>query len=245
MNKRLKIISIGDIASQGVSEPYLCGGEDGEDYFVKGLRSGRHSQINEWICANIAHAVGLPIASFCLLETEEELFEELDRSQKGIGLGCSFGSLSQKNAVWFELGDIPSVSPLLQKQIAAFDWLVKNGDRQRGNPNLLIDRSDSKLVVIDHNLAFDKASNFRIDSFIETHIFGAAFKEILQDLDYQDKMTDFLRPAAAAYRQAVGTLPKEWQWTNPPDSDLPTNYDFEFAKQAVLRAENGTLWREP
>ena len=79
MNKRLKIISIGDIASQGVSEPYLCGGEDGEDYFVKGLRSGRHSQINEWICANIAHAVGLPIASFCLLETEEELFEELFR----------------------------------------------------------------------------------------------------------------------------------------------------------------------
>jgi hypothetical protein len=57
--------------------------------------------------------------------------------------------------------------------LLVFDWWVENADRSLsphgGNPNLLWRASENKLLVIDHNLAFD--ADFDEASFFTTHVF--------------------------------------------------------------------------
>lgn len=236
----LNIISITDVAEQGFSEPYHCKAEDDNEYFVKGLRSRRHSQINEWLCANIAQALQLPIAPFALLNVCEDLFEELPEQQKKIGIGAVFGSQAlhnQVNVLPEYLSDIPMD---LQRKIAAFDWLIRNMDRTIGNPNLLFQPHSKQLTVIDHNLAFDP--HFQADIFIQTHIFRQAFTDCLHSTNHQNKITDWLQPALPAFQAACKTLPPEWAWINN-EQDLPTRYPFEHAQHMINRLANGTLWR--
>ncbi len=51
------------------------------------------------------------------------------------------------------------VSKTRRRDLVAFDWWIKNGDRQLteigGNPNLLWTPESDSMVVIDHNMAFD------------------------------------------------------------------------------------------
>lgn len=72
-HKPIQIIEITRQASQGRSEPYLCVGEDGLNYYVKGRQSGLPTRINEWICAHLGRAIGLPIPDFRLAEITSEL----------------------------------------------------------------------------------------------------------------------------------------------------------------------------
>lgn len=236
----LNIISIADVAEQGCSEPYHCKAENHCEYFVKGLRSRRHSQINEWICAKIAEALKLPIAPFALLNVCEDLFEELPDPHKKIGMGAAFGSQAlrdQVNVLPVHLTHIPID---LQRKIAAFDWLIGNMDRTAGNPNLLFQPSNKILTMIDHNLAFDP--DFQADKFMQQHIFKEAFADCLHDIDHQDKITDWLLSAVPAFQAACQTLPPEWFWQNP-ENDLPTNYPFDYAKKMIDRLPYGALWR--
>lgn len=236
------IKSITNEAIQGYSEPFLCTTEDNIEYYVKGLRSRRDSQINEWICGNIAQALNLLIAPFRLLTVPDYLYEELPARAKGIGLGDCFGSQAEIDTALFEINDIHQVSLSLQTRIAAFDWLVKNGDRTKGNPNLLYRPHDkiNSVIIIDHNLAFDKSFNSSI--FLETHIFADAFKQIFTDCVLQAEISSYLMQALPAYRAACDNLPSKWEWMNE-ECDLPTNYDFQFAEATLARLTNGQLWR--
>lgn len=236
----LQITSIGRVASQGYSEPYHCIVEHHKEYFVKGLRSSRKSQINEWLCACMAQAVGLPIASFELVEVDEILYEELNSQQKLIGIGTCFGSQAEKDVILLEPPQVKHIAEDLQMQIVAFDWLIKNMDRTKGNSNLLFNAASKQLKIIDHNLAFDP--DFQEGSFLENHIFSKTAFELWHDYDHQSKMQDFLLPANAAYQQAKKTLPDSWYWTNI-EHDSPTNFDFEYADRAISRLTHNTLWR--
>lgn len=234
------IKAILDMAAQGLSEPYLCTTEDDIEYFVKGRRSSRGSQINEWLCGNIAQALGLPIAPFKLLTVPEYLYEELPPTLKKIGQGVCFGSVSQKDVELLEISAISHIPDDLQVKIAAFDWLVKNGDRTKGNPNLLYRSSDKSLIVIDHNLAFDKELNSA--DFIANHIFAEVFKSLFTDCVLQAEISDYLLNALPAYKTACDNLPLEWQWINE-EQDIPSEYDFSFAESTLERLYNGQLWR--
>ena len=234
------IKAILDMATQGLSEPYLCTTEDDTEYFVKGRRSSRSSQINEWICGNIAQALGLPVAPFRLLTVPEYLYEELPTTLKKIGQGVCFGSVSQKDAELLEISSIPHISDDLKVKIAAFDWLVKNGDRTKGNPNLLYRSSDKSLIVIDHNLAFDTELDGA--DFIANHIFSEAFESLFSDCVLQAEISSYLLEALPAYKTACDNLPIEWQWANE-ERDIPSNYDFRFAEATLARLPNGQLWR--
>lgn len=234
------IKAILDKATQGLSEPYLCTTEDDVEYFVKGRRSSRDSQINEWLCGNIAQAIGLPIAPFRLLTVPDYLYEELPPTLKRIGQGVCFGSLSQQNAELLEISAVPHIPDDLKVKIAAFDWLIKNGDRTKGNPNLLYRSSDKSLIVIDHNLAFDK--ELKGADFIQNHIFAEAFESIFTDCVIQAEISSCLLPALTAYKTACDNLPLDWHWIND-ERDIPGNYDFRFAEATLARLSNGQLWR--
>lgn len=240
----LKITTISDQSVQGHSEPYLCSAENGQEYFVKGLRSGRVSQINEWLCANIAEALNLPIPPFELLEICPDLFDELPaEQQRGLGCGAVFASQAVDNAVWFDgLSAQYPVNSDLQRKIFAFDWLIKNPDRTSGNSNLLFNFQDNKLHMIDHNLAF--AEDFDAQQFLNYHIFKQMGQTIFSDLDVQDRMYDFLQPALNAFQQAVTSIPSEWYYSNL-EQDICVNYPFNDVGSCIKRISQHTLWKLP
>ena len=233
------IQTVNQKSEQGHSEPFLCIAENGEEYFVKGKLSGRTSQINEWLCACMAKAIGLPIAPFAQLEICEDLYDELPEHLIEIGKGFCFGSLAQKNYALLEACDVHKVPIDLQRKIAAFDWLIKNEDRTLGNTNLLYRDGNNPLIVIDHNLAFDKS--FNKACFLQNHIFAHAFSEILDDFCLQIEMEDYLKPALSAYPTACDNLPASWQWVND-ENDVPTNYDFSFAQSTLNQLTEKSFW---
>ena len=69
----LEVVEIIGRSEQGFTKPYICRCDDGEVYFVKGRSATRRGLINEWLCANLADAFGLPIAPFALAEVPQEL----------------------------------------------------------------------------------------------------------------------------------------------------------------------------
>ena len=85
-----------------------------------------------------------------------------------------------------EPADIPRIDIVMQRQIATFDWFIRNEDRTIGNPNLLYRNCDNPLIVIDHNCAFD--TGFNTKNFLQNHIFSSAFKQVLEDWVLQEEM---------------------------------------------------------
>jgi len=71
----IEIIEVLGRSKQGVTEPFICRGDDNNIYFVKGINAGRRSQVCEWISANLAREFNIPIAPFCIVNVPEELLE--------------------------------------------------------------------------------------------------------------------------------------------------------------------------
>ena len=85
-----------------------------------------------------------------------------------------------------EPADIPRIDIVMQRQIATFDWFIRNEDRTIGNPNLLYRNCDNPLSVSDQNGAFD--TSFNPKNFLENPIFSSAFKQVLEDWVLQEEM---------------------------------------------------------
>lgn len=239
----VSIISVLEKMRQGQTEPYLCVAENNEEYIVKGLGATRRSQISEWICANLALRLGLPIADFTLVDVPVELYEELeDTSFKDIGSGIAFGSKKVQASNWFEGRSLGLVDEELQRKILVFDLWIKNMDRTRINPNLLYQAEPNRLIIIDHNLAFDQ--DFVLRDFLETHLFADRFTEIAYDLVKRMEMEDWLQTALVALDEICNNLPLEWEWSNM-ECDIPASYDFDFMRQVLGRcAVRGALWED-
>ena len=62
----IEIIEVIRRSTQGVTEPFICRGDNGKIYFVKGKGAGRRSLVAEWIAGHLAIALGIPIAPFSL-----------------------------------------------------------------------------------------------------------------------------------------------------------------------------------
>lgn len=69
----LTIVEIIKQADQGLSSPFLCRGDDGRLYFVKGKASGRASLWAEWLGGHLGRAFGLPIPPFCIADVPAAL----------------------------------------------------------------------------------------------------------------------------------------------------------------------------
>lgn len=238
--KPIQIIEVIDKMTQGMSEPILCKCENNEEYIVKGLGAGRSSQISEWICANLARGLDLPIADFALVEVPEVLYDELPSHLRSIGSGVAFGSKKVQGPSWFEGVGVGHVCKGLQRKTLVFDLWIKNMDRTRANPNLLYQAESEQLVIIDHNLAFDK--DFNLSDFLDTHVFAHCFADIVSDLVVRAEMEVWLQKALASLDKICNNLPTEWEWSNV-ECDRPVNYDFEFMRQALERCMVlGKLW---
>ena len=235
----VQIVEILRPAEQGRSGPYVCRGEDGSTYFVKGRNTGRRSQITEWICAHLARELGLPLAPFEMVEIVPELLAETPKNMREVGAGLSFGSREYPQALWFELDQVGKTDIRLQRDILVFDWWVHNTDRLSSNSNLLWDATREKLVVIDHNMAFDPV--FVPREFLDYHIFRRQADHILEYLVEQAVYQDRLRNALAAWDTAVNSIPDTWWWVDD-ECTVATEFDIEAAHSLLQRCESGNFW---
>ena len=155
----VEIVEVLRRSEQGLTFPFICRGDNGEIYFVKGMGAGRRSQICEWIAGCLGKELGLPIAPFEIVYVPEELLElDVGFDLGELGAGPAFGSCEQR-VMELTISVVDEVPDSLQQDVLIFDRWIRNGDRtlteKGGNPNLFWQPNTRKLIMIDHNQAFD------------------------------------------------------------------------------------------
>lgn len=225
-----QVTQIVRILQQGVTSPILCKTVDGVEYCCKGVHAGFATLCKEWICANIARALRLPIPEFEILDVPLKLFENWNNVKGGnapmlVNSGCHyvFGS-----RIVSGVKDVLNANDLRTKKvdvctmgrILMFDRMIRNCDRTDGNSNLLmtIDRS-SLIYIIDHNSAFDRS--FYRDEFMRNHILRYFYSNVTQE-DRDGFRKDVLKIIGDGFLSEVKSqMPEVWL-------DCMMEYDADF-----------------
>ena len=155
----LTIVDIISEAQQGVTRPFLCRCDDGQDYYAKRRNAGRKAQMCEWIAASLAKRLPLPIPAFGIAEVPRALLDlRAPEERRDWGEGPVFVSRAVPDAVEIRFTDLTKVPLRLRAAILLFDAWIGNDDRtlgfRGGNPNLLWSDRTQEVTMIDHNLAF-------------------------------------------------------------------------------------------
>lgn len=239
----VEIVEILRRSDQGITRPFICRGDDGNTYFVKGQGAGARSLIAEWTCGNLARAFGLPVAEFAIVQIPEEFSAQgLIPEFGALGVGPAFGSLALHRVQEISLAHLQDVDVQTQKDVLVFDWWVRNEDRtltgHGGNPNLLWDQDRKSLVVIDHNQAFDRA--FNIQHFLELHVFSEVAQVVFSDFLSRSEYQARLKAALVAYDNACSAVPAEW-WSNA--DGVPIDFDRNAAHVLLEKCTSEDFWR--
>lgn len=239
----IQIVEILKRSEQGMTRPFLCRCEDGRLYYVKGRGAGPRSLLCEWLAGHLARALGLPVPEFVIAQASKEL---IDLFPEGGDLGVlpAFASAVVEHTQELSkahLGDVPAA---LQSDVVVFDWWLRNADRTLtslgGNPNLLWDTNAERLVVIDHNGAFDPV--FSAAGFSDSHVFSAKIPYVFQDIAEQGRYAQRLRDALAVWAPACENVPPEW-WFVDAEQTVPTDFDRVATLTLLNRCTNEEFWR--
>ncbi|PYE31417.1 hypothetical protein C8J37_11133 [Rhizobium sp. PP-WC-1G-195] len=231
-------------SEQGVTQPYICRGSDGKLYFVKGKGAGYDSLVKEWVAGQLARRLGLPIPRFCIVAVSQDLY---DAGRSGplrdLGAGLLFGSENIEHANEMTFLNIHQAPVELKREIAAFDWWIKNGDRtltdNGGNPNILWLETDHRLVVIDHNLAFDE--KVTLHSQLESHIFRHSLSEICDHADLRKHHTERFEEAVSELPQILRDIPERWFYVDDACT-VDINLSLDRVEATLKRHRAAAFW---
>lgn len=239
----LQIVEILHRSEQGMTRPFLCRCEDDQLYYVKGSFAGRRSLLCEWLAGHLARAVGLPLPEFAIVQASHDLLD-LYADGGDLGSGPAFGSRQVAGPQWLTRSHVTDVPKPLQRDILVFDWWVRNLDRTLtelgGNPNLLWSSAGRKLIVIDHNAAFDP--EFDAAQFTQAHVFSGRIPDVFQDLVERCEYSGRLRRALAVWPEACQNVPDEW-WFMDEERTIPTDFDPDATLALLNRCANEEFWR--
>jgi hypothetical protein len=238
----IQIIEIIKKAEQGFCKPFLCKGDDGYLYYVKGFIDGRpqrEDQIKEWICAHLAKEFGLPLPDFCIVDIPHELYDVSPEVFKQLGYGPAFASKYVEGTVWMESQNMIEPTFQVAKDILLFDYWIRNLDRTKGNTNLLADARANSLHVIDHNQAFDVEYND--EEFFKHHIFTDLRFEVFSDLDIRSQYLQRIDAAITVFDTATLTIPEEWQWLDVEQS-VPAEINYDAFLAILSMYEQDQFW---
>lgn len=247
MSPILSIVEVLGRSEQGATKPFLCRGEDGYLYYLKGRDAGLKSLCNEWIAGNLAKAMGLPLPDFAIADVPTALVDGSDRLDiKDLGAGLAFASKRLDGArelTWEESTHFPKET---QAKVLLFDWWVQNEDRTLtqwgGNPNLLVTDDGnhaSRLWVFDFNLAFDES--FSPENFRANHVFRGVRGEWPDG--FRQQMASDMAETLAQLDGFFSDLPLEWQYLEG-DENLPVQLDKNLVLETTERAfrEADAFW---
>lgn len=239
----VEIVEVLRRSEHGMTLPFICRGHDGEIYFVKGSGAGRHSQINEWISGNLALAMGIPVAPFRIVDVPEELAEVLSAEDAfALGGGPAFGSVEQR-ITELAYSQVSGVQAELRASLLVFDWWISNVDRKLtengGNANLFWDPETQRLVVIDHNQAFDP--DFDPDHFFRYHAFKDSVPLVFDDLIERQHYTDRMEQALAEWDAIIQAIPEEWFYRDP-EMTMELDFDPDSYLKHLQRFRSDNFW---
>ncbi|HNI07623.1 MAG TPA: hypothetical protein PLL24_05970 [Thiobacillaceae bacterium] len=243
----LTIVEVLERSVQGITKPYVCRGDDGEVYFVKGRSATRPGLVTEWLCARLGETFGLPLAPYAIAMVPEELIEaDLSGWLKDLGSGEVFAS-RKVSAVELSGAHLDWVPVEQRWDVLVFDWWVRNADRNLtaagGNPNLLWNpANDGSLVVIDHNLAFDP--EFSPADFVDLHAFAADIPTLFSDFLLRDAYRARLASALSIWPEACSKLPHSWGFIDP-ECTIPVDFPLHAVKALLDRALTEEFWHLP
>ena len=196
----MEIRQIVGVSDQGVSRPYRCYDENGVLRWCKGNHTGLRSLVAEWVCARVAHVLGLPVPPCDILRLEPLRFEKWCECKGEVlpqlvtvtnpYVFASVNVEDSKDVIDVD-HDLHCDDPVLLARICLFDELVRNTDRTDGNTNLL---SNAGVHVIDHNNAFDPA--FESTAFAREHVLRRYRSAVRQDVvdafarDVRERVTE-------------------------------------------------------
>lgn len=229
-------------SDQGVTLPFICRGEDEQIYFVKGHGAGRRSLLAEYICGKLAISFGLPIADFAVVDIPAALIKaSLLPDISDLGQGLAFGSRSLPHVQELLFSQLSHIDTALCKDIVMFDWWIQNSDRtlsvHGGNPNLLWDQSERRVVIIDHNTAFEH--NFNKEMFWKTHIFSRYLENIFSDMVERESYCAKFQRSLADFDLACDSLPDEWWWAG---DGVPAQFDRNLVKASLSQFNSNSFW---
>lgn len=232
-------------SEQGATRPFVCRGDDGALYYVKGLGAGRRSQICEWVAAQLATAFGLPIAEYALAEVPAELIDaQVFPGITDLGSGIVFASRDLPHPQELTVTTRDLVSPELATDVLVFDWWLHNEDRHLtdlgGNPNLLWDLQAGELVVIDHNQAFDP--DFSAARFLESHVFADCWNRVFSDLVEQERYRNKLDVALATLPDIRVSIPDSWWFFA---EGVPADVSWDEILTCLQRCHRDDFWNSP
>jgi hypothetical protein len=111
---------------------------------------------------------------------------------------------------------------------------VENFDRlltpHGGNANLLWQWAQSRLIVIDHNLAFDL--NFNEVDFFATHVFRDDADSVFGDRVRRDELSKIISAALGCFDSAVARIPSAWLWVDM-EHTLPVEVDLRAIRDRL------------
>jgi len=230
-------------SEQGATHPFICRCSDDKIYFVKGADATRSSQVHEWIAAHMASEFGLPIAPFKMVNVVPDLASSPEA--KGLGCGPAFGS--QKIGVTeLNYSMIDEVPEQQQRDVFAFDWWIKNEDRvlteTGGNPNLFWVPEEDRMVVIDHNLAFDP--EFSKNDFLNYHVFRGQANFVLDDMVARAEYEARFEKALAVYGACANLIPEEWHFIDE-EMSKPAKWlaDKPCTREILASFKLNDFWR--
>lgn len=232
-------------AHQGVTEPFICQGDDGAVYYVKGSGAGRRSQICEWVAAQLATAFGLPVADYALAEVPAELIELRVRSDIGqLGAGTVFASRQLPHVQELSVTTRNLVPAELATDVLVFDWWLRNEDRHLtelgGNPNLLWDIRSNELAVIDHNQAFD--AGFDPARFLQSHVFSAYWNRVFSDHLERCRYAERMEAALSGLEDIRVNIPGSWWFV---DAGVPADITWDEIVACLERCRRDDFWNTP
>lgn len=242
----VEIAEIIERSNQGITQPFLCRGEDGRLYYVKGRTTGRRGKLCEWTAGHLAKALGLPVPDFCVVRVPPELVgfasEQLEAAD--LGAGFAFASLQVPAAQEFTVAQMPHVPKETKEAIAVFDLWVRNGDRTLtelgGNPNLLWSVGTESLAMIDHNLAYD--ATFSAQQFLDIHVFRGEMAQLLLDSAKRAQWADRLTRALPAWDEACDSAPSEW-WFADEDGLILVDFDRAEIYELLMACATEGFWK--
>ena len=207
----ISIIQIRKRAEQGITRPFLCQGDNGKWYWVKGHDAGKSSLCNEWIAGRIAQDFGLPIPPFVQAVVPEQLVKYSARDDIAeLGDGIVFASEHVEGAQEYNLSNLVHTPIKLQRTTLVFDWWIQNDDRtldeHGGNVNVLWLPEAKEARIIDHNIAFD--SSFSNDNLINKHVFRDALNNWEEDFNLE--LEPIMLDISSKLEIYFAELPEEW-----------------------------------
>ncbi|MBP59443.1 MULTISPECIES: HipA family kinase [Idiomarina] len=209
------IVEIQQQMTQGMTKPWLCAGDDGNQYVVKRLNAGLNGCIYEWISANLGKKLGLNIPDPELVYIDEPMVEFDIDLQTELGSGVAFASKYHHDLNEVNFNELIKADKSKLVDLYIFDYWLKNDDRtlteRGGNPNLFQDLISKELVIFDHNLAFD--SDFNLRQFKNTHVASFLFKDqidLFEQLIDRKVYEEKLEAAYSGLEEIISSIPSEW-----------------------------------